>query len=72
MIDHLYDSQKISTLKDAHVLIPQIYEHVTWCGKSNSADVTKLMIVKWKIILDYTDGSNLSHESLQMEEGSHS
>lgn len=55
----VYRRPKTSALKDIHILIPQIYEYISFCGRSISADVAKLMLLKWKIILDYSGRPNL-------------
>lgn len=41
---YMLEKKKMSPLKDVYILILQIYKYVTFHGKSNSADETKLMI----------------------------
>lgn len=41
--------------KEPHILIPRTYEYVALHGKRDSADVIRLRIWRWKIVLDYPD-----------------
>lgn len=45
--------------KEIHVLIPSIYEYIISHGKRNFADVIKLRVLRWEIILDYLSGPSI-------------
>ena len=49
----------IMVLKDVHILIPGTYEYVTLQGQRNFADVIKLRILRWEMILDYLGGLHI-------------
>ena len=37
--------------KDVHILIPGTCDYVTLCGKRDFADVIRLRILRWEVIL---------------------